>query len=121
MSFDYDANDLLDGDDDDDDDFGCRGGDRAENDLIDADDIDSEIVPERVTEKTHPILEELLDPTSDWEEEEENVETQGWKFMSCSHCQELSNLLIWLLIGCSLLCSQSGASLLFDPTLDMTY
>ena len=31
------------------------------------------------------------------------------------------NLLTWLLIGCSLLCSQSGASLLVDPTLDNNY
>ena len=28
------------------------------------------------------------------------------------------NLLTWLPIGCSLLCSQSAASLLIDPTLD---
>ena len=31
------------------------------------------------------------------------------------------NLLNWLLIGCSLLCSQSGASLLIDPNLDNDY
>ena len=45
------------------------------------------------------------------------------KFLSCySHCQELDQLAD--LIDCSLLCSQSGASLLIDPTLDndfMTY
>ena len=41
------------------------------------------------------------------------------KLMSCSHCQELGQLAdLQLLIGCSLLCSQSGASLLVDTTLD---
>ena len=30
-------------------------------------------------------------------------------------------MLTWLLIGCSLLCSQSGASLLVDTTLDNDY
>ena len=45
----------------------------------------------------------------------------GWKFLSCGHCQESVNLLSSLLIGCSLLCNQSGASLLVDPTLDNDY
>ena len=27
--------------------------------------------------------------------------SQGWKFMSCSHCQELGQQASWLLIGCS--------------------
>ena len=40
----------------------------------------------------------------------------GWKFISCSHIKNCVNLLFWLLIGCSLLCSQSGASLLVDQT-----
>ena len=46
----------------------------------------------------------------------------GWKFMSCSHVKSWVNLLSWLLVGCSLLCSQSaGASLLVDPTLENDY
>ena len=41
------------------------------------------------------------------------------KLMSYSQGQELGQLAFsLLLIGCSLLCSQSGASLLDDPTLD---
>ena len=44
-----------------------------------------------------------------------------WNFMSCSHVKSLVNLLPWLLIGCSLLCSQSGASLPVDPTFDNDY
>ena len=35
------------------------------------------------------------------------LQDQGWKFMSCSHVKSCVNLLSWLLIGCSLLCSQS--------------
>ena len=47
---------------------------------------------------------------------------QGWKFKSCIHIvKNCVNLLSWLLIGCSLLCSQSGASLLVDTTLDNDY
>ena len=38
------------------------------------------------------------------------VRVLGRKFMSCSHVKSWVNLLTWLLIGCSLLCSQSGAS-----------
>ena len=39
-----------------------------------------------------------------------------------SHVKSLVNLLSWLLIGCSFLCSQSGASLLLvDSTLDNDY
>ena len=39
--------------------------------------------------------------------------------MSFSHCHALGQLAVtWLLIGCSLLCSQLGASLPVDPTLD---
>ena len=45
----------------------------------------------------------------------------GRKFMSCSHVKIWVNLLTRLLIGCSLLCSQSGASLLVDTTLDNDY
>ena len=46
----------------------------------------------------------------------------GRKFMSCSHVKSWVNLLTRLLIGCSLLGSQSGgASLLVDPTLDNRY
>ena len=41
--------------------------------------------------------------------------------MSCSHVKRCVNLLSWLLIGCLLLCSQSGASLLVDTTLDNDY
>ena len=40
-----------------------------------------------------------------------------WKLMSCSYVKSWFNLLTWLLIGCLLLCSQSGASLLVDTTL----
>ena len=43
------------------------------------------------------------------------------KFMSCSHVKSCVNLLTWLLIGYSLLCSQSGASFLVDTTLDNDY
>ena len=46
----------------------------------------------------------------------------GRKFMSCSHCQEhgqLADLTSYQLF--LLLCSQSGASLLVDPTLDNDY
>ena len=46
---------------------------------------------------------------------------QGRKFMSCSHGQGWVNFLTWLPIGCSLLGSQSGASLLVDTTLDNDY
>ena len=42
---------------------------------------------------------------------------QGRKLMRCSHSQELRQLATWLLIGCSLLCSQSVVSLLVDTTL----
>ena len=54
------------------------------------------------------------------EHEQEGVEDDelGWKFMSCSHVKSWVNLMTWLLIGCSLLCSQSGANLLVDTTLD---
>ena len=40
--------------------------------------------------------------------------------MSCSHVKSYVNLLSWLLVGCSLLCS-SGANLLVDTTLDNDY
>ena len=33
---------------------------------------------------------------------------QGWKFMSCCHCQELGQQAIWLLIGCTRLNNHSG-------------
>ena len=48
---------------------------------------------------------------------------QGWKFISCSHCQELGqDLLTWLRIGCCYIsCSQSGAGLLADTNLDNGY
>ena len=35
--------------------------------------------------------------------------TQGWQFMSCSHCQELCQPAIWLLIGCTRVNNQSEA------------
>ena len=41
--------------------------------------------------------------------------------MSCSHVKKWVNLMTRLLIGCSLLRSQLGASLLVDPTLDYDY
>ena len=44
-----------------------------------------------------------------------------WKLMSCSHVKSWVNFLTWLLIGFSLLCSLSGASLLVDTTLDNDY
>ena len=44
-----------------------------------------------------------------------------WKFMSYNHVKSLVNLLTWLLIGWSLLCSQSETSLLVDPTFDSDY
>ena len=34
---------------------------------------------------------------------------QGWKFMSCSHCQELCQQTSWLLIGCKRVNNQSEA------------
>ena len=34
---------------------------------------------------------------------------QGWKFMSCSHCQELCQRVSWLLIGCTRVNNQSEA------------
>ena len=46
---------------------------------------------------------------------------QDWKFMSCSHVKSWVNLLTWLLIGCSLLCSRSEVTLLADTTLDNDY
>ena len=46
---------------------------------------------------------------------------QEWKLMCCSHVKSWVNLLTWLLIGCSLLCSKSEASLLVDTTLDNDY
>ena len=44
---------------------------------------------------------------------------QGWKFMSCSHGQELGQLAD--LASDWLLCSQLGASLLVDTTHDNDY
>ena len=43
------------------------------------------------------------------------------KLMNCSQVKSWVNRLIRLLIGRSLLCSQSEASLLVDPTLDNDY
>ena len=34
---------------------------------------------------------------------------QGWKFISCSHCQELGQQASWLLIGCTRVNNQSEA------------
>ena len=34
---------------------------------------------------------------------------QGWKFMSCSHCQELCQQASWLLIGCTRVNNQPEA------------
>ena len=34
---------------------------------------------------------------------------QGWKFMSCSQCQELCQQASWLLIGCTRVNNQSEA------------
>ena len=34
---------------------------------------------------------------------------QGWKFMNCSHCQELCQQASWLLIGCTRVNHQSEA------------
>ena len=46
-------------------------------------------------------------------------EDQGWKFMGCSHCQELCQQASWLLIGCTKVNDQSEAmGQQFDPTLD---
>ena len=45
----------------------------------------------------------------------------GWIFMTCGHVKNCVNLVTWFLIGCSFLCSQSGASLLVDPNLDNDY
>ena len=36
---------------------------------------------------------------------------QGWKFMSCSHCQELCQQASWLVIGCARVNNQSSARL----------
>ena len=44
------------------------------------------------------------------------------KLMSFNNGQELGQFAdCWLLIGCSLLCRQSGVSLFVDPTLDNEY
>ena len=37
------------------------------------------------------------------------VKEQGWKFTSCSHCQELGQQVSWLLIGCTRVNDQSEA------------
>ena len=37
------------------------------------------------------------------------AENQGWKSMSCSHCQELCQQASWLLIGCTRVNNQSEA------------
>ena len=37
------------------------------------------------------------------------ITSQGWKIMSCSHCQELCQQASWLLIGCTRLNNQSEA------------
>ena len=34
---------------------------------------------------------------------------QGWKFMSCSHSQELGQSTSWLLIGCTIVNNQPEA------------
>ena len=44
-----------------------------------------------------------------------------WKLMSCSNVKNWVNLLIWLLIGCLLLCCQSEASLRVKKNLDNDY
>ena len=44
----------------------------------------------------------------------------GWKLMSCSHVKSYVNFLL-IINSCSLLCSQSGARLLVDTTLDNDY
>ena len=41
---------------------------------------------------------------------------KGRTFLSCSPVKNMVNLLTWLLTGCSLLCSQSGVSLLVVDT-----
>ena len=43
----------------------------------------------------------------------------GWKFMSFEVMSRVGST--WLLIGCSLLCSQLGASVLVDTTFDNDY
>ena len=47
--------------------------------------------------------------------------TRSGNFLVAVIVKSWVNLLIWLLIGCSFLCSQSGASLLVDTTLDNDY
>ena len=54
-------------------------------------------------------------------EDGRSITLLGWTFMSCSHVKSWVNLLTLLLIGCSLLFSQSGASLHDDTTLDNNY
>ena len=39
----------------------------------------------------------------------ERIKAQGWKFMSCSHCQELGQQASRLLIGCTRVNNQSEA------------
>ena len=47
---------------------------------------------------------------------------QGWKFMSCSHCQKLGQQASWLLIGCTRVKNQSWKpGQQADPTLDHDY
>ena len=37
------------------------------------------------------------------------MDVQGWKFMSCGHCQEKGQQASWLLIGCTRVNNQSEA------------
>ena len=46
----------------------------------------------------------------------------GWKFMSCSHCQELGQQASWLLIGCTRVnTTNQKPGQQVDPTLDNDY
>ena len=49
------------------------------------------------------------------------TDCQGWKLISCSHCQELCQQASWLLIGCTRVNNQSEAREQVDPTLDNYY
>ena len=56
-----------------------------------------------------PVVEGLGPPQGEGVVKLEQVDALGWKFMSCSQVKSWVNLQTWLLIGRSLLCSQSGA------------
>ena len=72
--------------------------------------------PSKASPATSPKASILRSPLglkpSHWSKELKEVEvvtSQGWKFMSCSHCQELGQQASWLLTGCTRVNNQSEA------------